>query len=75
MSAWLRGGAARDVVRKLEKELHRKAPPFECEQLVFPVCDDEIRESATGRCLVPERVYNSAAWPGELTALLRPHFD
>jgi hypothetical protein len=75
LSALLRGAAAGDVVRKIEKELHRKAPPFECELLVLPVCDDEIREFATGRYLVPEHVYYGAAWSSKLTALLRPLFD
>ena len=70
-----RGGDDGRVVRQLEEEMHRAAPPFECELLVLPVCDDEIREFATGRYLIPERVYYGAAWPTVLTGLLRPLFD
>jgi hypothetical protein len=71
----LRGGDDGRVVRQLEEEMHRAAPPFECELLVLPVCDDEIREFATGRYLIPERVYYGAQWPTVLTGLLRPLFD
>lgn len=63
-----------DVVRQLEHDLHRKAPPFVCEILVLPVLDDEIREFSPGRFLVPERVYNGPAWPATLTELVRPLF-
>jgi hypothetical protein len=62
------------VVRDLEKDLRRAAPPFECDLVVLPVCEDEVRKVADGRHLVPERVYTNAAWPAVLTGLLRPLF-
>ena len=63
-----------DVVRQLEADLHRAAPSFECELIVLPVCDDVVRQIAPGRYLVPERVYDDAAWPATLTQLIRPLF-
>jgi hypothetical protein len=57
-----------EVVSEIEAELGRPVRPFLLSFLLLPVVDDEIRPLPGDRYLVPEHVYDSAAWRD----LLRP---
>lgn len=61
-----------NVVKRLERELGQKAPPFRVSFLVLPVLEDELRPVRVNHYLVPERIYRGAAWPAVLRDLIRP---
>jgi hypothetical protein len=61
------------AVRDLERELGRRAKPFELDFVLLPVRDDQVRRVRPDRYLIPESLRNGPLWPRLLRELLIPH--
>lgn len=75
--AGLEAGLHRDmrtnqVVSAIERELGRKAEPFDLEFVLLPVSDDRYWQIGPHRYLVPERLYDGTQWPRLLRTLVSP---
>src|SRR5689334_9341327 len=65
-----RAGREGEVVAEVERALGRRVPAFDVEFIVVPVLDQNIRQLAETRYLVPEMVYSTPKWAQWLRALV-----
>jgi hypothetical protein len=61
------------AVRDLERELGRRAKPFELDFVLLPVRDDQVRQVRADRYLIPESLRDGPRWPSLLREILIPH--